>query len=301
MPLIVPVTKNIPVLTPVPPGVVTAITPEVPPAGTANERELPAAFGTGVGVIGISPSVTPVAPVKLVPEIVTFVPTAPLPGENDVIVGGGPIGGMTVKLLVLVAIPAGFATAIGPVSAPPGTVALICVAESIIYVDGTPLNLTETVPIKFDPVIVTDVPTGPLVGVNDEIDGAKPAAVVTVKFGVESAAVVAVPIGAVTEIGPLVAPFGTTAVICVSESTVNKDAGVPLKLTPVAPEKLIPLIVTADPIGPIIGEKELTAVGGIMAVRMPTLAIPNGRTWVPAFSMGEANAVKGCSTTKMVK
>ena len=35
----------------------------------------------------------------------------------------------------------------------------------------TPLNFTEVVPVKFVPVTVTVVPTGPLVGVNDVIVG----------------------------------------------------------------------------------------------------------------------------------
>jgi hypothetical protein len=45
---------------------------------------------------------------------------------------------------------------------------------------------------------------------------------------------VAVPLGVVTEIGPVVAPFGTVAWSSESESTVNA-AGVPLNLTEVAP------------------------------------------------------------------
>ena len=36
----------------------------------------------------------------------------------------------------------------------------------------TPLNLTEVTPVRFVPVIVTLVPTWPLVGVNDVIVGA---------------------------------------------------------------------------------------------------------------------------------
>ena len=62
---------------------------------------------------------------KPVPVMYTNVPTAPLPGENDVITGGMPVGGVTVKLVVLVAVPAGLATVIAPVVAPGGTVARI--------------------------------------------------------------------------------------------------------------------------------------------------------------------------------
>ena len=67
----------------------------------------------------------------------------------------------------------------------------------------TPLNVTAVAPVKFVPVIVTPVPTGPLVGVKAVIVGAE----VTVKL----AALVTVPPGAVTLTGPVVAPVGTVA------------------------------------------------------------------------------------------
>ena len=62
---------------------------------------------------------TTLAPVKLVPLIVTGVFTAPLAGEKLVIVGGL----TTVKLLALVAVPAAVVTLMGPLVAPLGTVA----------------------------------------------------------------------------------------------------------------------------------------------------------------------------------
>src|SRR2546430_17702936 len=52
----------------------------------------------------------------------------------------------------------------GPVVAPAGTVARIAVAEVTVKVALTPLNVTEVAPLKFVPLIVTLVPTGPLVG-----------------------------------------------------------------------------------------------------------------------------------------
>ena len=64
-------------------------------------------------------NLTAVAPVKVVPLIVTLVPTAPLVGVKPVIVGAG----MTVKLVALVAVPPGVMTLTGPVVAPVGTVA----------------------------------------------------------------------------------------------------------------------------------------------------------------------------------
>jgi hypothetical protein len=64
--------------------------------------------------------------------IVTNVPTTPPPGEKLVIVGLDPT--VTVKLLALVAVPAAVVTAIGPVVAPVGTVAVICVASLTVNV-----------------------------------------------------------------------------------------------------------------------------------------------------------------------
>ena len=67
----------------------------------------------------------------------------------------------------------------------------------------TPLNATAVAPVKFVPLIVTLVPTGPLVGAKLVIVGAG----TTVKL----LALVAVPPGVVTLTGPVVAPVGTVA------------------------------------------------------------------------------------------
>jgi hypothetical protein len=63
--------------------------------------------------------VTAVAPVKFAPLIVTLAPTAPLVGVKLV------MRGATVKLLALVAVPAGVVTVMVPVVALAGTVAVI--------------------------------------------------------------------------------------------------------------------------------------------------------------------------------
>ena len=67
----------------------------------------------------------------------------------------------------------------------------------------TPLNITAVAPLKFVPLIVTLVPTGPLVGVRLVIVGAG----MTVKL----LALVAVPPDVVTLTGPVVAVVGTVA------------------------------------------------------------------------------------------
>jgi len=58
---------------------------------------------------------------RLVPVIVTALPTGPLVGLKPLIVGGL----ITVKLVLLVVLPPGVVTLIGPLVAPVGTVALI--------------------------------------------------------------------------------------------------------------------------------------------------------------------------------
>src|SRR5947208_9885184 len=101
---------------------------------------------------------------------------------------------VTVKLFVLVAVPPGVVTLSGPVVAPVGTVAWIVVAEVTVKLALTPLNVTVVAPVKLVPLIVTLVPTGPLVGVKLVIVGglttvnepalvAVPPAVVTLKIG----------------------------------------------------------------------------------------------------------------------
>ena len=64
-----------------------------------------------------------------------------------------------------------------------------------------PLNVTAVAPVKFEPLIVTPVPTGPLAGVTLVIVGT------TLKL----VALVAVPPAVVTLSGPVVAVAGTVA------------------------------------------------------------------------------------------
>ena len=71
---------------------------------------------------------------------------------------------------------------------------------------------------------------------------------------------VAVPLGVVTLIFPVVAPAGTAVLICVLDTTA-KLAEVPLNFTLVVPVKLVPVTVTAAPTGPLIGLNEVI-VGG---------------------------------------
>src|SRR5438093_1494124 len=154
---------------------------------------------------------------------------------------------------------------IGPVVAPLGTVAVICVSEFTAKEAAAPLNATAVAPVKCEPLIVTPAPTGPLAGLNELIIGAE-GATVTVKL----VALVAVPPGVVTLIGPVVAPLGTVADIVVAELT-EKFALVPLKVTAVAPAKFVPVIVTPLPTEPLVGLK--LVIVGALATTVNALAL----------------------------
>ena len=67
----------------------------------------------------------------------------------------------------------------------------------------TPANVTAVAPVNALPLMVTDVPTGPLDGVKPVIDG----------FTLNGVALTAEPAALVTMMEPLVAPLGTVAVI----------------------------------------------------------------------------------------
>lgn len=233
----------------VPPGVVTVISPDAAPLGTAAVIDVPE---TTVNDALVPAKLTAVAPVKAAPEIVTFVPTGPLAGVNDEMVGAG---GVTVKALALVAVPPGVVTAINPVAAPLGTVAESAESETTVKAAVVPPNVTFVVPVKLLPAIVTFVPAVPLAGAKDEMVGAG-------GVTVNAVALVAVPPGVVTLIVPVDAPVGTVAVTEVSEPTVN-DAEVAPNVTLVVPVKPVPVMVTLAPTGPLAGVKdEIVGTGG---------------------------------------
>src|ERR1051326_4743286 len=93
-------------------------------------------------VLAAPPNTTPVAPLNLVPVIDTLVPPLPNPGENVAIVGG------TKKFVVVVLVPAGVVSVIGPLEAFAGTVAWTSVSEVGAKLAITPLNFTPVVPVK---------------------------------------------------------------------------------------------------------------------------------------------------------
>jgi hypothetical protein len=157
---------------------------------------------------------------------------------------------VTLKLVALVAVPPGVVTVILPVVAPAGTVAVTDVAVLVVNVAVTPLNLTAVTPVRLVPVIVTFVPTGPLVGVKDVMV----APATTVKL---VALFAGPPPEVVTWIGPVVAPTGTVAVIWVAELTTYVVAAVVLNITEFVHPKFVPVMTTLAPADPVVGANEV--------------------------------------------
>jgi len=111
----------------VPPDVVTVILPVVEPLATVAVMWV--ALVTVNPVAALRLNATEVAPVKLVPVMITAVLTGPLPGLNAEIVGPD---ALTVKLVDEVAVPFGVVTLMLPVVVPFATAAVICVALSTV-------------------------------------------------------------------------------------------------------------------------------------------------------------------------
>jgi hypothetical protein len=241
----------------VPPGVVTLIFPVVVPVGTVVAIDVAV---TVPRVAAVPLNFTLVAPERFVPVMVTGVPTPPLVGVKLVIVGAA----TTVKLDELVTVPPGVVTLIFPVEAPVGTVVAIEVAVTVPRVAAVPLNFTLVAPVRFVPVMVTGVPTPPLVGLELVIVGAA--------TNVKLDELVTVPPGVVTLIFPVVVPVGTVVAIDVAV-TVPKVAAVPLNFTLVAPERFVPVMVTGVPTPPLEGLKLVMVGAEAAAKERPAITI----------------------------
>ena len=117
------------------------------------------------------------------------------------------------KFVVLIAVPPGVITAIGPDDATEDTIAVMVVAFTTVNDSaGDPVNITAVAPRKFVPVIVTTVSIPPLVGENEVMVGAS-------EEKVNVPLLVAVPPKVVAVIFP-VAPLPTVAVSAVRLTTV---------------------------------------------------------------------------------
>jgi hypothetical protein len=147
-------------------------------------------------------------------------------------------------------VPFDVVTEIGPLKATQDTVARISESETTVKPAGPPLKVTLVAPLNLVPMTSILVPAGPLVAANELISGAE-------GVKVNGSVPVPVPLGVVTEIGPLAAPAGTVAWSSESESTL-KLAAAPLNVTPVASVKFAPVMSTLVPAAPFAGVNDLT-------------------------------------------
>ena len=221
-----------------------------------------------MGVAVTPPIFTKLAPCvgpKLVPVIVTGVPAGPDVGFKLVM-----FTGLTVKLTLVLAKPPTVTTT-GPVVAPVGTGRVMPVSIQLFVFcrDATvPLNVTVSpgtkVP-KFVPLMRTDVPTGPNVGLT----------LVTVGVTVKGKELPPAPLTMTTTL-PVVAPDGTGTMMLVALQLVGV-AGVMLNETELVPcdaPKFVPAMVTEVPTGPDVGFR-LVMLGATVTVKVtPLLATP---------------------------
>lgn len=200
---------------------------------------------------------------------------------------------MTVKLTPLLATPL-TVTRTFPVVAPLGTGTTMLGSLQLVGVATVPLNVTVLVPLvapKLAPVIVTDVPAGPDVGLKLVMLGGN----VTVKF----TPLLTTPLIETTTF-PVVAALGTGAKICVSLQLVVL-AVVPLKLrtlvlVPTVGPKFVPLTVTAVPTGPDVGLMLVIFGGGVTVKGRPLLGTPPTVT----TTLTEPKAIDGTGTSRLV-
>ena len=190
----------------------------------------------------------------------------------------------------------------GKTTASGGTTAVRVVSETMAKLAGNPAKDTPVVVVKPVPVMVTVEPATPMVGLKDVIvtggggggggGGAGGSGVVLVKTVVEKG-IPGKPT-VLTRRGPVVANppavkasgVGTTAMMVVSETIVKPGAGTGKgpKLTVVAAEKPVPVIVTVEPAGALAGDTPVM-VGG---TNRPAGAATSPTVKFPELSVGPA-------------
>jgi hypothetical protein len=161
-------------------------------------------------------------------------------------------------------------TTTGPVVTPSGTAAVIFPEAQLVGVTRTPLNVSELAPCadpKFDPLMVTSIPAGPVVGDKLLIFGALVIVNLTPALACPKT---------VTTTFPVVAPAGTFTAIEFALQKVGV-AEVPLNVTVLEPwvsRKLEPKIVIGVPTEPEVCERLLIAGGGSRVKLTPSLTTP---------------------------
>jgi hypothetical protein len=234
----------------VPPGVVTVIS--MVPADCAGAVAVILLELLMVKVLAaVPPKLTAVAPVNPVPLIVTLVPPAVGPEAGLTLVTEGTYLKTSLEFVALVP-PPGIVTVTSTAPVPAGEVAVIDVALlTVKLLAAVPPKLTAVAPVKVVPAIVTDVP--PAAGPEEGLTRVTVGGVTYVYWSLVLVALV--PPGVVTVMSMVpAAPAGAVAEIWLELFTKNV-AAVPPKLTPVAPVKPVPLIVTVVPpvVGPDVG------------------------------------------------
>ena len=204
-----------------------------------------------------------VKPVPAMVRVTAGPPTTCVLGESVAITGVT----TTVKLVLLVAVPPGVVTAIRPLVAPAGTAKVMVVALTTVKpVMATPFSVRTVAPVRFVPVRVTVVPTGPVAGVKPAMVGAG--------RKVKAVALVAVPPAVVTAMVPEAADAGTTKVMVVAFTTVKPVMATPFNVTAVAPVKLVPVMVTVAPLAPLAGVKPAMVGAGRKVKAVALVAVP---------------------------
>jgi hypothetical protein len=167
----------------VPLGVVTVTSTMPVPAGLVAVIVV---ASTTVKAAVTAPNLTPVAPVKFVPRIVTEVPppSGPAPGTIDVTVGAGRGPWKVQWSLALVAlVPPGVVTVMSTIPLPAGLVARMSVSERMTNVVAAVVpNVTAVAAVRPLPVMYTTVPGGPVFGPTAVTTGAGDAVYVYMSF-----------------------------------------------------------------------------------------------------------------------
>jgi hypothetical protein len=158
--------------------------------------------------------------------------------------------------LTLVAeVPVSDVTLTSTVPLPAGAVAVSEESElNVKAVAATDPNLTDVVPVNPLPKILTTVPPdwGPELGEIPET--------VVLYVNLSAELVVEVPAFVVTVTSTTPMPAGDTAVICDAPFTTTEVAAARPNLTPLAPMKPVPVMVTVSPplALPVVGETAVT-------------------------------------------
>lgn len=180
---------------------------------------------------------------KLVPDMTTVAPKAPLAGLKPEMDGEG----NTVKVDKLLTVTPLVVIEIAPEDAPEGTDVVMLVDVDEVTTAGVPLNDTMGEVLKLAPLIVTTAPAAPSEGVKVEIVG--------VSNTLKGEPLDTVSPFSVNEILPVDAPTGTEVVMLVEVEAVT-TAATPLNSTTLLDGvvlKLFPEIITVAPTAPLVG------------------------------------------------